>query len=64
MSMECDCVEYCQRWVVYKDGSGGWFCPYVPDFLSPEADLRTTCKHTIHHNMKPRLMDSKNENDI
>lgn len=36
----CDCNEYCERaqWIIEKDGSKtGWFIPYVPEIISPNA---------------------------
>jgi len=36
----CDCVNICSRWGLYDDGSGGWFCPYIPD-------SNNVCKKTI-----------------
>lgn len=33
----CECSDVCQRWGIYDDGSGGFFCPYVPG-------SKNTCK--------------------
>jgi len=36
----CDCKETCVRWGVLADGSGGYFCPYIP------GGTETKCRKT------------------
>ena len=49
----CDCSTICSRWVSYSDGSGGWFCPYIPNFTD------TICKKTIDigKDMQPTIIE-------
>jgi len=34
----CDCKETCNRWGIYEDGSGGYFCPYVPEQIESDTN--------------------------
>ena len=49
----CDCSTICSRWVSYSDGSGGWFCPYIP------YSNETICKKTtdIGKDMQPTIVE-------
>jgi len=41
--MMCDCYKFCKRLGKHADGSGGFFCPYVPIFPG-STEEQTECK--------------------
>lgn len=48
---QCDCKETCGRSGEYTDGSGGWWCPYIPPFLldgATETECRRINDRTIN----------------
>ena len=55
----CDCSTICVCWVSYSDGSGGWFCPYIPNFTD------TICKKTIDigKDMQPTIVTRYGEDN-
>jgi hypothetical protein len=48
----CNCSTICSRWGLYNDGSGGWFCPYIPNYDS-------VCKKTTDSgkDMQPTIIE-------
>jgi hypothetical protein len=48
----CSCNKECERWGVFEDGTGGYFCPY-----NPFSD--TVCKKTVQDQgdtIKPKII--------
>jgi len=54
--VECDCIEFCSRWSLNDDGSGGCFVPYNPFSLA-------ACRHIIYENMKPKIRKIESQNN-
>lgn len=46
---ECDCVDKCFLWNINDDGSGGYFCPYIP------GNEEFKCKKTLGIKMNPTI---------
>lgn len=52
----CDCKEICSRWGLYDDGSGGWFCPYVPKNVETDTNKCKKLHHLLGKDIQPTFV--------
>lgn len=59
----CECETTCERWGINEDGSGGYFCPYVPENIESGANKCKKLSSVLGKNIKPTIIKTVLENN-
>jgi hypothetical protein len=56
----CSCKDHCERWQLFDDNSVGFFCPYVPESIDPDASKCKKLHNDLGKDIGPTIVKRKN----